>query len=505
MNNRREYEVLPRFVELSSRQRERARNIILSVKGREHAYWFKGTRAELEMKDSMIMSVRCLGVLQDGRVLVNSIQTSRAMICEAKALRYREKNDNVVVDTESTTMFSYRKLLHKAMQRDVKDWYFVHQVATDAASSLSISLYELSYSELFSSTNHIFKDLEEREMYGIMFTKLRDISQALETTLERLPSEEKFWFTNVPNDQILTSSDVIRRLRGLLFLHSKREIWNRAISKTQTFVGAGEDDYSTPPDLKTIVLNRKKASEAKTREQQIRDSLLGQLYSKMKGMKCSDLRCSWNSSHNPQPRCVVIKLHGEGVVDLGGPYRAVLVGIIEELKSGVLDLCVASTDDEDGVRVFLPNSDSDEYLYFLGQIVGIMIRCNIKFPLDVPTSFWKLLVGDEIDGDWIEDEDEDEEEEEEGKMMSCDGSREYDISFLRDKESSSLRRQHVRCFTLSFVSQRISLVSLICMTRKPPHSNYTGTSSRISQRASYCTCGNEYDRALERDENVYMV
>ena len=96
------------------------------MKGREHAYWFKGTQAELEMKDSMIMSVRCLGVLQDGRVLVNSIQTSRAMICEAKALRYREKND-VVLDTESTTMSSYRKLFLKAMQRDVKDWYVVFE------------------------------------------------------------------------------------------------------------------------------------------------------------------------------------------------------------------------------------------------------------------------------------------------------------------------------------------------------------------------------------------
>ena len=124
--NRREYEVLPRFVELSSRQRERARSIILSVKGREHAYWFKGTQAELEMKDSTIMSVRCLGVLQDGRVLVSSVQTSRAMICEAKALRYREKND-VVLDTESTTMSSYRKLFLKAMQRDVKDWYVVFE------------------------------------------------------------------------------------------------------------------------------------------------------------------------------------------------------------------------------------------------------------------------------------------------------------------------------------------------------------------------------------------
>jgi len=238
---------------------------------------------------------------------------------------------------------------------------------------------------------------------------------------------------------------VIRRLRGLLFLHSKREIWNRAISKTQTFVGAGEDDYSTPPDLRTIVLNRKKASEAKTRKQQLQDSLLGQLYSKMKGMRSSELRCQWCSSHNPQPRCMVIKLHGEGVVDLGGPYRAVLVGLVEELKSGVLDLlCPASTDEEDEIRLFRPGTTAslDKYLYFFGKLIGVMIRCNIKFPLDVPTEFWKLLVGDEIDGDWENVEDDIEEEEEEGKVMSCDGSREYNIRFLRQSDKKALR--HVR-------------------------------------------------------------
>jgi len=187
--DRRDYEVLPRSVELSLKQRERASEVV------SKKIWSKDTKAELKMKDSTIMSVRCLGVLQDGRVLVSSLLTSRVMICDATSLSccsYDDDDDDDVI----TSPLSYQDLVREALQRDVKDWYFIHEIATDVASSLSISLYELSCSDLFS--NRRVRDSSEREMYGVMFTKLRDISETLKMVLGRLPYDENsFWFASV--------------------------------------------------------------------------------------------------------------------------------------------------------------------------------------------------------------------------------------------------------------------------------------------------------------------
>ncbi len=64
-------------------------------------------------------------------------------------------------------------------------------------------------------------------------------------------------------------------------------------------------------------------------------TLFGQAWSNaLHKFSASALRRGWSSEHHGfQKRAFLVKMFGEGVVDNGGPYRALLVDIIAELQA----------------------------------------------------------------------------------------------------------------------------------------------------------------------------
>jgi hypothetical protein len=62
-------------------------------------------------------------------------------------------------------------------------------------------------------------------------------------------------------------------------------------------------------------------------------SLFCQAWSELRRLKPVTLRRGWaNEHHGWQKRAFFVKFSGEGVVDNGGPYRALLVDVISELQ-----------------------------------------------------------------------------------------------------------------------------------------------------------------------------
>lgn len=129
---------------------------------------------------------------------------------------------------------------------------------------------------------------------------------------------------------------------------------------------------------------------------------------------------------------VQVKFEGEGVDDYGGPYREIFTQVAEELTSTVSSVLRDNTehtvgatspeDDEcllpilepaprsstrDGCDVgveFMVKANVHQQRHlstykFLGQLVGIALRCQVAAPWRLSQAFWKGLVGEAVQKD----------------------------------------------------------------------------------------------------------
>jgi hypothetical protein len=75
------------------------------------------------------------------------------------------------------------------------------------------------------------------------------------------------------------------------------------------------------------------ACRAKHADRLLEDTLFAQAWQELRRLKPVTLRRAWaNEHHGWQKRAFFVKFAGEGVIDNGGPYRALLVDIISELQ-----------------------------------------------------------------------------------------------------------------------------------------------------------------------------
>jgi len=211
-------------------------------------------------------------------------------------------------------------------------------------------------------------------------------------------------------------SFLIASLRGTLFLAPKQKMVEFAMQASVTKVKKADDDYDYPEDLPQILLNRPRALNAQVHpnaEERLRLSLFGQLYEELHFLDPSNLRLGYtHPMDDGQQRTFKVKFEGEGVDDYGGPYREIFTQLAQELqapsKLGTKGECTLpllqpspntiTSSSEEKAQTFIARPAVTKRLYlemynFLGQLLGIAMRCKVNPRWDLPVVFWKSLVG----------------------------------------------------------------------------------------------------------------
>ena len=251
--------------------------------------------------------------------------------------------------------------------------------------------------------------------------------------------------------QFTSGSSIVKRNRHLLFHGTKIRFLRGIMDATITPTALGHDEYELPRDIRTVRVNRLKASRAMKSSDSIakrKFSVFSQLQAELKGSGGAALRRSYVAKgHGGQKRAFKVKFVGEGVNDYSGPYREVFADANEEILAvesdpsnegygvlGVLDpspnnvmsvgenrdLYLFSSNGKDlasDLAVFSQSAslyekrirmhfstfmvaqdetarEIEESITFLGRFVGTAFRHGI--PMDLPLSH--LLVWDPICG-----------------------------------------------------------------------------------------------------------
>ena len=200
-----------------------------------------------------------------------------------------------------------------------------------------------------------------------------------------------------------SAANLVLSVRHLIFFDVKVSIWQQLLERTKTHTPDGDDEFSVPQEVQEVQVERNYASKL-TQDSDIaiqrRAALFAQAHDKLGDIRLSRLRQTWSNASNPQPRAFRVKFFGEGVVDQGGPYRALFTDIIEELQTkNLLNLFVSHKGVEDGVA-FNSGAVSQRdlsMLRFFGHLLGVAIRCGIQLDLRLPPFFWKRLTGHAMD------------------------------------------------------------------------------------------------------------
>jgi hypothetical protein len=223
--------------------------------------------------------------------------------------------------------------------------------------------------------------------------------------------------------QPLCTARRLRRLRRLIFTHTKRSYWETLLRTTATPTPLHHDEYEDPREIRLIRMNRVKATPSRlgaiqNPSERLRHSVFGQLHREMRGWPNSTCRRAYvGKGHGGQKRAFKVKFLGEGVNDYGGPYRAVFEQVVDELQSDQLALPGRHLGDRCLLPLLIPcpnrvghvgaNQDqfllspgpvgsspgSQELAQFLGKLVGMAVRHGLQMGLDLPAAVWRPLVG----------------------------------------------------------------------------------------------------------------
>lgn len=244
-------------------------------------------------------------------------------------------------------------------------------------------------------------------LFSTKLTKLQD--SCSENAIDLSTEDRSLWRPD-------GSGRRLRNMRRILFSQTKRSFWESILESTTTITPMQQDEYEDPREIKTISINRIKATSNKLAEisninDRFRQSVFGQLFSHIRLWNDSSFRRSYIAKgHGGQRRSFKVKFLGEGVNDYGGPYRAVFEQIIDELQcdhhvlpSGktLFPLLVPSNNRGSSVGLIQDKfvlsthsvSASDvERMNFFGKLLGIAVRQNFNLALDLSEMTWRPLV-----------------------------------------------------------------------------------------------------------------
>mmetsp|Transcript_30833 Transcript_30833/g.69223 ORF Transcript_30833/g.69223 Transcript_30833/m.69223 type:complete len:1182 (-) Transcript_30833:197-3742(-) len=218
-------------------------------------------------------------------------------------------------------------------------------------------------------------------------------------------------------------------LRGIVFSSTKKRVLRASVVRTMTKAKKAEDEYDYPEALPIVMLNRPKAAAGRNRrdpETRLSLSLFGQLFDELHFLEPATMRLGYtHPMDDGQERTFKVKFEGEGVDDYGGPYREIFSQIAGEVQSieqvlktesnatrrnakqCILPLlrpspnCAFEDAPGNDKVVVAPGQTSNSFLEaynFLGQVIGMAIRSKVFINFNLPSVFWKGLVGEPLEG-----------------------------------------------------------------------------------------------------------
>jgi len=225
---------------------------------------------------------------------------------------------------------------------------------------------------------------------------------------------------NSPSPNAAGFASWCHQSRRFIFTTVKRAFFDAILKATTTGTTLSNEEYVDPPQIRTVIVNRIKATPAKlatvsSESKRMKRSVFGQLYAEM--MKWPDhsfRRAYCGKGHGGQKRAFKLKLVGEGVDDYGGPYRQAFEVICDELQNDtewpdarhracLLPLFIPCPNRYSAVGdvgrdkfTLNPSARSPSLLRrfeFLGKLIGTAVRHGLLLGLDLPQMFWRKLVG----------------------------------------------------------------------------------------------------------------
>jgi len=226
-------------------------------------------------------------------------------------------------------------------------------------------------------------------------------------------------------------SSIYLQNKNLILLETKKNFYQRVLKETSSSLSLSQDEYEDPPDLKTVTVNRIRATPEKLMELNIskrhKRSVFGQLYAELSRLSDSTFRRAYiGKGHGNQARAFKVKFVGEGVNDYGGPYRAVLEQALDELQYDMYNEASKSRSCLLSFLVPTPNRaystgsiGRDKYLFnpsanspsllrrieFLGKLIGICLRGDIQKGIHFPMIIWKQILNIPVSIDDLEEVD----------------------------------------------------------------------------------------------------
>ncbi|CAD8163525.1 unnamed protein product [Paramecium octaurelia] len=196
----------------------------------------------------------------------------------------------------------------------------------------------------------------------------------------------------------LSMGNYMQVLRQFCMTPTKVDIVQRVLNKTSI-------SRDSPPKI-NVERIRLANRNGKTNQQ---DFLFTMAYEQMKNIPPTLLRPIKPQGTDPF-LAFEVNFKGEDVQGESGPYRQFFADISKELQSSQL-LLYPSTNNQAKLGnhkdkfVLNPSARSNFYLHlyeFLGILMAIAIRTATHFSLDLPSIFWKQIVGEKITFEDIE-------------------------------------------------------------------------------------------------------
>ncbi|XP_069475595.1 probable E3 ubiquitin-protein ligase HECTD4 isoform X3 [Ambystoma mexicanum] len=227
------------------------------------------------------------------------------------------------------------------------------------------------------------------ESLRLRFALLQSINTTLETFFLPLVELRQ-------TDMLMQSiASLLQEAKGLIFYDTKVTVMNRVLNATVQRTA----DHAAPEitlDPLEIVGGEIRCSE---------NSYFCQAARQLASVPSSQLCVKLASGGDPT-YAFNIRFTGEEVHGTSGSFRHFLWQVCKELQStslSLLLLCPSSAANKNKGKYILTPSPitygEEQLLHFFGQLLGIAIRADLPLPLDLLSSFWKMIVGEPLDPD----------------------------------------------------------------------------------------------------------
>jgi hypothetical protein len=197
--------------------------------------------------------------------------------------------------------------------------------------------------------------------------------------------------------------------RGLLLHETKQAFWRSMLTATVVHTQPHQDEYERPQSIPSIEVDRICASDAVLRKMPLdarfHVSVLGQVQKALQKFNTNQLlrRSFTHVSDAGQERAFFLRFRGEGVLDNGGPYRALFQLTCWDEPSGALNIFTpppasdphSARTSASGTATYTLNpnlrmtEETRETLRTIGRLLGLAHRNNIVVPMELSASVWK--------------------------------------------------------------------------------------------------------------------